>query len=429
MLKSSNEHIEKLNELQKIIEDLKSENKNLKNEINSLKKEINLLKDDNQAKDFKIAFFEKKLTLQDDHIRFLKSSSITPYINKKNQIEKEESIKKQILEEVNKNKIMDFKFKKDITSNAADYITLTQTFCVFKSLKGQTLLCWFTRKRPKRTIEIYDLEKEIIIKSINNPHTNDVHCCRHFIDTKNNSDLLITCSYDRSIKIWNIDNLESSILTIENAHSNGFIFSPCILSHQYLNENYIISGADDEFIKIFDFKGNVYQNYIKMDEYINFLDTYYDKDENRFFIINGNSANIKVFNLSDLSVYNIYIPKWHSSHAQIILHQNKYNNLVELIDSDMKGFIHVWDFHSAECLKTIEIKTVLNGICLWDEQYLICTGRDKEIKIIDLNSQIIIRTLIGHTNETISVRKIYLDKYGECLISYGKDGLIKLWSL
>ncbi len=41
----------------------------------------------------------------------------------------------------------------------------------------------------------------------------------------------------------------------------------------------------------------------------------------------------------------------------------------------MKFFIHIWDFNTEECLKTVFLQTI----------YIACTGRDKKIKIVDLN--------------------------------------------
>jgi WD40 repeat protein len=166
-----------------------------------------------------------------------------------------------------------------------------------------------------------------------------------------------------------------------------------------------------------------------MEEYINFLDTYYDKKNDKFYILNGNSKNVKVFNFEDLSVYKIYKQKEASFHPQIIIYEDEKNNKTQLIESDMRGFIHIWDFHTSELIKDISLKTVVNGICLWDEQYLITTGKDKLIKIVDIQKSEIIRTLSEHQVETIAVQKISLSKYGECLLSHGKDGIIKLWSL
>ena len=79
-------------------------------------------------------------------------------------------------------------------------------------------------------------------------------------------------------------------------------------------------------------------------------------------------------------------------------------------------------------LKSISIETAINGICLWDNQYAISTGKNKQIKIIDLNEGKVIRSLESHTKDTLSVQKINLTKYGDYLISHGLDKCLKLWS-
>jgi WD40 repeat protein len=163
-----------------------------------------------------------------------------------------------------------------------------------------------------------------------------------------------------------------------------------------------------------------------MHDYINLLDFYYDKNENKFYVIIANSHDIRAYEFYDLSNYKTFIEREASSHAHVIVHESE--NKVHLIDSDMKGFIHIWDFNTEECIKTIFVQTIINGICLWDDQHVICTGRDQKIKVVDLKEGRIVRVLSGHEKETLSVQKINLSKYGECLVSHGKDGILKVWA-
>jgi WD40 repeat protein len=65
---------------------------------------------------------------------------------------------------------------------------------------------------------------------------------------------------------------------------------------------------------------------------------------------------------------------------------------------------------------------------LWNEELIACTGRDKKIKMVNLKEGKIVRLITGHEKETISVQKVKNEKYGECLVSHGKDGLIKIWA-
>ena len=429
----------------KTLEDVIKEMKKMKEIIAVYKNDITMLKVDKQAKDWKIGFYDMRLKLQDEQIADLKKA--VKELKKENEemkqyLQNEETENKRRHQKAREQLInyqdmkyeetpivedekIKFEFKKDITSNAPTYCSATQMFCAFKSLKGDSLSAWVTKDN---TIELYDLEKDALIKSVKDAHVKDIHSCRHFVDIKNNKDLLITCSYDKSIKVWDIENLEKPLIDIQNAHSNGFIFTSCILSHEKIPENYIISGADDENIKIFDFNGKFLDKSVKVSDYVNLLDVYYYKREKKFCIINANSHDIKIYSFDDLKIYKTYIEKNSSSHAHVIVYENEKEDKVLLIDSDMKGFIHIWDFDTEECLKTIFLQTIINGICFWNEQYIACTGRDKKIKIVDIKEAKIVRLITGHEKETISVQKVNIPKYGDCLVSHGKDGFLKVWS-
>ena len=429
----------------KTLEDVIKEMKKMKEIIAVYKNDITMLKVDKQAKDWKIGFYDMRLKLQDEQIADLKKA--VKELKKENEemkqyLQNEETENKRRHQKAREQLInyqdmkyeetpivedekIKFEFKKDITSNAPTYCSATQMFCAFKSLKGDSLSAWVTKDN---TIELYDLEKDALIKSVKDAHVKDIHSCRHFVDIKNNKDLLITCSYDKSIKVWDIENLEKPLIDIQNAHSNGFIFTSCILSHEKIPENYIISGADDENIKIFDFNGKFLDKSVKVSDYVNLLDVYYYKREKKFCIINANSHDIRIYNFDDLKIYKTYIEKNSSSHAHVIVYEDEKEDKVLLIDSDMKGFIHIWDFDTEECLKTIFLQTIINGICFWNEQYIACTGRDKKIKIVDIKEAKIVRLITGHGKETISVQKVNIPKYGDCLVSHGKDGFLKVWS-
>lgn len=429
----------------KTLEDVIKEMKKMKEIIAVYKNDITMLKVDKQAKDWKIGFYDMRLKLQDEQIADLKKA--VKELKKENEemkqyLQNEETENKRRHQKAREQLInyqdmkyeetpivedekIKFEFKKDITSNAPTYCSATQMFCAFKSLKGDSLSAWVTKDN---TIELYDLEKDALIKSVKDAHVKDIHSCRHFVDIKNNKDLLITCSYDKSIKVWDIENLEKPLIDIQNAHSNGFIFTSCILSHEKIPENYIISGADDENIKIFDFNGKFLDKSVKVSDYVNLLDVYYYKREKKFCIINANSHDIRIYSFDDLKIYKTYIEKNSSSHAHVIVYEDEKEDKVLLIDSDMKGFIHIWDFDTEECLKTIFLQTIINGFCFWNEQYIACTGRDKKIKIVDIKEAKIVRLITGHEKETISVQKVNIPKYGDCLVSHGKDGFLKVWS-
>ena len=101
-----------------------------------------------------------------------------------------------------------------------------------------------------------------------------------------------------------------------------------------------------------------------------------------------------------------------------------------MIESSYDGNIRIWDFHSGELIKKIFIsKYQLNGICLWDSDYLFVGCHDNKIKLIELNNEKII-DIIGHKSYVLTIKKIYIPRFGECLISQGPlDDQIKLCAI
>ena len=116
------------------------------------------------------------------------------------------------------------------------------------------------------------------------------------------------------------------------------------------------------------------------------------------------------------------------NHHSIIINNNK--NIVKLIESSTGGYIRIWNFHSNLLLNKIKCYEKLYGICLWNDNYLFTGCSDKTVKLIDLENELIIKSLTTHDDIVITVKKIIHPKYGECLISqnWGKSK-IKLWTL
>ena len=67
-------------------------------------------------------------------------------------------------------------------------------------------------------------------------------------------------------------------------------------------------------------------------------------------------------------------------------------------------------------------------MCLWENENIIIGDGNKSIKIIDLLKKEKVKDLSDEVEKIITIKKIRLKKYGECLITQGhlKSG-IKLW--
>ena len=67
----------------------------------------------------------------------------------------------------------------------------------------------------------------------------------------------------------------------------------------------------------------------------------------------------------------------------------------------------------------------LNGICLWNNEYLFVGMEYDFIRLIDIRTNKIIKAFPEH-KKVKTIKKIIHPHYGECLISMG-DNKIKLW--
>ena len=149
------------------------------------------------------------------------------------------------------------------------------------------------------------------------------------------------------------------------------------------------------------------------------------------YIITANIGYIKSYDFNENKVYHFY-KKYNNNTSldcrSLVINNN--NEVLKIIESNEDGNIRIWNFHSAELLDEIKISSEwLFGICLWNNDYLFISCRDKSIKLMDLKNKTIIKTLYGLKNDDIScIKKIVHPLYGECLISQGtNNGKIKLW--
>ena len=315
-------------------------------------------------------------------------------------------------------------YKEDICNTAHKTNSIDKVFCAFKSLQGESLIVWGT---PQYSIEFYDLDKAKIIKTILYAHNQIIFSCRHFPDFKNNIDYIITSSYDRTIKIWNLKEFQP-ILNINSFSVGNYIYSVLILCEQNEGNNYVITSGQNDDMRIYDFKGS-YLGIFGVNDNRNtyFIDTYYDSKEEVYYIINGNGSDVKSYVFKTKDLYQKYEGSPKTWHMSAIVNEVKDKQI--LIESDGNGYIRMWDFHNGNLIKSISLSSPisLRGICLWNDNYLLAACNDCQIKLIDLDQGKFIQSFKGHTNIVCSLEKIIHPKYGECLISQGLDGKIKIW--
>lgn len=314
-------------------------------------------------------------------------------------------------------------FKKNICSNAHKTNTIDKVFCVFNSFLKINLLCWGNTNH----LEFYDIDSNKIIKDISNAHTSTIFCCRHFPDNRNKIDYILTTSLDYSIKIWNVNNFLCQTW-IKNAYMTKNIFSACMLLNEYSSHSYLVTSCVNDFMKLYDLTGKYKFSFGFKDANTFFVNSYFDIKNKKYYVINGNGMDVRSYNAKNGQLYNRYQGLPRSFHTGAVIYETKTE--IILVEIDGNGYIRMWNFHTAELLKAIFTSSFLNlrGICLWNYKYLIVGANDHQIKIVDLKQGKISKSFKEHTATICTLEKINTKLYGQCLLSQGMDGSIKLWS-
>ena len=320
----------------------------------------------------------------------------------------------------------EIKFLKDLTNDSFSYLHLDNSFIIFKSINNILYLVYSTEEK---SIICYNLINNKKINEIKNAHTSYITLFRHFLDEINKRNVIISLSaFNNNIKLWNIKQWEC-IYNFENVNNIGFLYSACFFNIK--NNNYIFSSnfnfAECEFIKMFDFNGNKINEINDSNEKTYFIDIYYDKYFNKNYIITGNEGYVKSYDYIQNKAYYKYNDKDNNKHYSVIIIEK--NKITELIESSYDGTIRIWNFHSGELLKKIQIsKDELYGLCLWNNDNLFVGCEDRSIRLIELDTGKIIKNLNGHKNSVITIKKINHPQYGICLISQAcEENKIKMW--
>ena len=322
----------------------------------------------------------------------------------------------------------EIKFLNDINNDSYAKYVLDNTFCTFKSIYNFYYLIY---TNIYKSIISYNLDNYKKLKEIKNAHKEYISNFRHYLDNIYKRDLILSISCeDNTIKLWDVNNLDL-LLNIERINKIGELDSACFLNDN--NKILIISSNDNEeneiseLIKIFDFNGNKIKEINNSNDNTFFIDSFFDKKFNKNYIITSNYGYIKSYDYNENKIYFKYYDYEKRGHFSLIV--TDIEEEIKIIESVCDGNIRIWGFHTGILLKKIKVSNYrLYGMCLWDNDFLFVGCEDKNLKLIDLKNEKIIKNLIGHDKDVITIRKINSPLYGECLISQGwREEKIKIW--
>ena len=323
------------------------------------------------------------------------------------------------------------------------------TFDVFKSVKNEYLLIFslVENQFKKYSLICYDLKFDQVNTKIAKAHDDRIYTIRHFFDKNKKNDLLLTSSFDKWIKIWNITN--NFILVYKKKPDYENKLNTYLLSENLLysnQKNYLITsayeiGSNGYNILFYDYENNQNNNnnnsINNSQDNTNFLIVYYDKDIP--YITAGNLGNVKVFDF----VKKDLVKEYHDSHTKInylsvIITQKKDDNNKILIASGADGILRIWDYNTQNILfklSNANNNRWLVGMCLINEIFLFVGTYNSTIEEYNISSNKLVKTLNRMNDENYeNLNNCYLtikniDVNGEnYLIAHTKCGFIELWT-
>jgi len=198
----------------------------------------------------------------------------------------------------------------------------------------------------------------------------------------------LSAGYDKIIKLWSIKNNEIELIRIYKGHEK------LIKSLAFSSDNkYILSSSADKTIKLWSTETGelIHTFYGHMNWVISAIFINNDK-----LIVSGSYDNtIKIWDFETKKIN--YTFHEHTDSIKTIDY-NSNNKL--LITGSADKTLKIWDIEHKKHLQTYQLNDIVNNVCFDSSGQFFLGATNKEyIKIFNVNTKKIYKTLIGTTNE------------------------------
>ncbi|MBS1988024.1 WD40 repeat domain-containing protein [Candidatus Dependentiae bacterium] len=249
-----------------------------------------------------------------------------------------------------------------------------------------------------------DNEGAEVSVSILEGHTNWVNCVKQLDDGR-----LVSCSKDKTIKIWDLDT--NRCVAILEGHTSSV---KCI---KRLNDGRLVSCSNDNTIKVWDLNTN--RCVATLEGHTDWVNCITQLDDGRL-VSGSDDGTIKVWDLDTSRC--VATLEGHKHWIRCI----KLRKDGRLICGFGDGMIKVWDLNTNRCVATLEAHTrLVKCIKQLDDGRLASGSDDGTIKVWDLNTNRCVVTLEAHTRFVSCINQLDDRR----LVSDYCDGTIKVWDL
>ena len=314
---------------------------------------------------------------------------------------------------------------------------MNDIFEVFVSVKDN--IGYIALKDNNFNLNIFGLINNKKIISLQG-HKAQIFMVKYFINTKENKEYLISADDNQIVIIWDISN-DYKIKNCINTYYDEQIFSCLLFFGQIIDENYIITSTysvsdnnEASSTKIYSFSDGKFIKYLynTNNESIYYLISWFNSNNNKYYVIQLGKVKIIINSLIDDEYYELIKQNQYRYFSGFIYNRN---NIDYLCTSSYNGYINIWDLYNKKIFKSIFIsnnfyKSYLFQIIPWNDKYIIAVDGYNSFKIIDLDINKVISEFGEKDTKNIKcIKKLYHPIYNESILTYDKNGTIKLWSI
>lgn len=224
-----------------------------------------------------------------------------------------------------------------------------------------------------------------------------------------NDYMLISGSWDKTIKFWNIQKGYCEVTLNEDSP----VYCMCLIP----NMNQFVCAREDGIINIYELNEcDRISSFKAHDELISNLKLF-----NQYYLLSSSDdKTIKLWNLTNNQCIRTFV-----GHEDIIYTIDITSNGL-LISGGRDNLVKIWSLETGDCIKTINMNVSVHGVKLIN-QNILAIGTESfqdNLKLFDLNENNVIATLNGHNS---SIFGLDLLSNGN-LVSYSYDKTIKIWN-
>jgi WD40 repeat protein len=230
-----------------------------------------------------------------------------------------------------------------------------------------------------------------------------------------NTNYVATCSYDRTVKIWNVStSFNWTLITTYSQHSSG------VVALEWLDNDTLASaGSSDQTITLWSPTTGQTKRTIQTNQNVWSLKLL----NNNIHLAAGVGfpGGINIYNINDGNLVSSL--KGHTWYVSDLVQIS--NEL--LASSGLDKTVRIWNLTTNTCKFTLTGHThYVSGLKQITPSILASGSWDNTIKLWDITTGQLIRTLTGHTNGI--EWSVDLLNNGQTLVSGSEDQTIKLWN-